>query len=129
MPAATCDTVLSTAGYERIASDGLEPRDTHAFDPLAAEMVDAGGLRCTWIKPRTDYVLTVVQVGVAPADEAGWIEALGEYGYSRTDTPVPGAHVGPPEVGSGATPIAVLDHGTLTFVSLPRWADNLNAPS
>ena len=124
-PAATCDTVLAAEGYRKLADDGLELRPApRAFDALAVRMVEAGGVACTWGKPNTDIALTVVQVGVAPLDDA-WTVALAETGYVLTDDPVAGAHSGPAEPGSGISPVAVLTDGTLTFVSAPTFATML----
>lgn len=126
---ATCATVLSVEGYEKIAADGLEPVDPpQVFDQLAVRMADSGGVACSWGRPRTDLVLTVVQLPVAAADEATWIQALAETGYAATDDPVPGAHTGQPDAANGISPVAVLSSGTLTFVSSPAFA-GLIAPA
>ncbi|PWC05531.1 hypothetical protein [Agromyces badenianii] len=125
-PAATCETVLATEGYAKLADDGLQPLPSpQVFDALAARMVEAGGLACAWGKPNTDLVLTVVEIGITPADEAAWSGALGETGYVLTDQPTPGAYTGPMEPGSGISPVAVLADGTLTFVSAPTFATML----
>ncbi|MFC9558963.1 hypothetical protein [Agromyces sp. NPDC056965] len=126
VPAATCGTVLSAEAYQKLADDGLEPLPTpQVFDALAIRMVEADGIACAWGKPSTDITLTVVEVGVAPADQVAWTEMLGETGYVLTDDPVPGAYVGPVEPGSGISPIAVLTDASLTFVSAPSYASML----
>lgn len=127
--AATCATVLSAEGYEKITTDGLEPVDPpQVFDQLAVRMTDSGGVACSWGRPRTDLVLTVVQLPVRSADEATWIQALAETGYAATDDPVPSAHTGQPDAANGISPVAVLSSGTLTFVSSPAFA-GLIAPA
>ena len=88
-PAARSEPVLS----EGRASDGLEPlastaglrRARHPDGRLQA------GIACAWGRPNTDLVLTVVQVGVAPAEEATWSQALDASGYVLTDAPSRGA--------------------------------------
>ncbi len=89
-PAATCDTVLSAEGYQKVTSDGLEPL---ASPPVVRRARHPhGGLREASPAPgagRTrDLVLTVVQVGVAPAEEATWSQALDDIGvraHRRSD--------------------------------------------
>jgi hypothetical protein len=121
--AATCDTVLSAAGYQKIAGDGLEPlASPQVFDELAIRIVAAGGIACAWGRPNTDLVLTVVQVGVAPGQEATWSQAIDESGYVLTDDPISGAYSGPAEAGNGITPVAVPTSEVLTFVSSPAFA-------
>jgi hypothetical protein len=122
-PAATCDTVLSAEGYQKIAGDGLEPlASPQVFDDLAIRMVAAGGIACAWGRPNTDLVLTVVQVGVAPAEQATWSQAIGESGYVLTDDPISGAYSGPADAANGITPVAVPTSEVLTFVSSPAFA-------
>ena len=127
--AATCDTVLSAEGYEKLSTDGLEPIDPpQVFDQLAVRMADSGGVACSWGRPRTDLVLTVVQVPITADDEATWVAALAETGYTASDTPEPGWYAGPVDPGTGISPVAVLSSGTLTFVTAPDFAE-LIAPA
>ena len=127
-PAATCDTVLSAEGYQKLSDDGLEPTTAGFADTLAERMIDAGGLACSWGKPQTDIVLTVVQLDVSSSAEATWSEALAAEGFVAGDSAVAGEFTGPVDGGSGLSPVAVLAGGTLTFVSVPAFASML-APS
>jgi hypothetical protein len=121
--AATCDTVLSAEGYQKIAGDGLEPlASPQVFDDLAIRMVAAGGIACAWGRPNTDLVLTVVQVGFAPAEQPTWSQAIDESGYVLTDDPIPGAYSGPADAANGIMPVAVPTSEVLTFVSSPAFA-------
>ena len=121
--AATCETVLSAEGYQKIVTDGLEPlASPPVFDELAIRMVGAGGIACAWGRPNTDLVLTVVQVGVAPAEEATWSQALDESGYVLTDAPISGAYSGPADAANGIPPVALPGAEVLTFVSSPAFA-------
>ena len=121
--AATCDTVLSAEGYQKVTSDGLEPlASPPVFDELAIRMVAAGGIACAWGRPNTDLVLTVVQVGVAPAEEATWSTALEASGYVLTDAPISGAYSGPADAANGITPVALPGSEVLTYVSSPAFA-------
>lgn len=124
--AATCDTVLTQDAYAKLATDGLEPRepptadDLVTYSPVAAQMIEAGGLSCHWGKPQTDIGLTVTQL--AEADPAVWATALSEAGFVETDEPVPGAYTGPVDGGSGISPVVVVDGDRVTFVSAPDFA-------
>jgi hypothetical protein len=125
-PAATCDTVFTADAYAKLASDGLEPREPHAVDdlatsyPLAAQLIEAGGLSCNWGKPQTDLVLTVAQL--SDADSGVWGPALAEAGFVETNDPVPGAYTGPVEPGAGISPVVVVTGDSMTFVSAPTFA-------
>ena len=118
-----CEAVLTEEAMAKLSTDGLEPIEPNLFDPLAMQMQEAGGLACSWGKPSTDIVLTVVQVAFDPADESTWLTALEESDYVSTDEPVTGAFTGPVEAGSGLSPVAVLTVGTLTYVSAPTFAE------
>jgi hypothetical protein len=96
------------------------PIEPEAFDPVAVQMADEGGLVCSWGKPQTDILLRVAQADVD--DEAAWADALSAAGYTQTDDPVPGAWRGPIEEGSGLSPVVVVADGTVTFVSAPTFA-------
>jgi len=127
---ATCDTVLSAEGYQKVTGDGLETlASPQVFDELAIRMVDAGGIACAWGRPNTDLVLTVVQVGVAPAEEATWSQALDESGYVLTDAPIAGAYSGPADAANGITPVALPGSAVLTYVSSPAFAGLIAQPS
>lgn len=125
-PAATCDTVFTADAYTRLASDGLEPREPHAVGglagvyPLAAQLIEAGGLSCRWGKPQTDIALNVVQL--FDADFGIWQPALADAGFVETNDPVPGAYTGPVDPGAGISPVVVITEDTLTFVSAPTFA-------
>ncbi|MDR6905958.1 hypothetical protein J2X63_001644 [Agromyces sp. 3263] len=121
--AATCETVLTDEGYQKLAADGLESLPSpQVFDALAVRMVEAGGVACAWGKPNTDLVLTVVQVGVAPGEQEAWSQTLAESGYVLSDAPVAGAYSGPPDAANGISPVALPSSTTLTFVSSPAFA-------
>lgn len=122
---ATCDTVLSSEGYEKLSDDGLEPTSAGTGNTLAQRMIEAGGLECTWGKPQSDIVLTVVHLTVSPGDEATWSDALTAEGFVASDDPVAGAFTGPVG-GSGLSPVVVLDDGTLTYLSTPAYGSMLS---
>lgn len=125
-PAATCDTVFTPDAYAKLANDGVEPLEPPAADhlatfyPLAAQMVEAGGLSCHWGKPRTDIGLTVTQL--SDPDPAVWGPALADAGFVETNDPVPGAYTGQVDPGSGISPVVVVTGESMTFVSAPTFA-------
>ncbi|WP_136707658.1 hypothetical protein [Agromyces sp. H66] len=125
-PAANCDTVLTQDAYAELATDGLEPLEPPAADhlatyyPVAAQMVEAGGPSCHWGKPQTDIGLTVTQA--TGVDLAVWATALADAGFTETNEPVPGAHTGPVDPGTGISPVVVVDGDRVTFVSAPDFA-------
>jgi hypothetical protein len=118
---ATCENVMTPDAYSKIDADGLEETLFTAFDPIAVRIADEGGVTCAWGKPQTDNVLSVAQVAVG-ADEAAWMSALAEGGYTRTDDPVAGAFSGQPDAGNGIPPVVIVADGTVTFVSSPQFA-------
>jgi hypothetical protein len=126
VPAASCDTVLTADGYAKLANDGLEPIEPLPADhvatyyPLAAQMVEAGGLACDWGRPQTDIRFTVAQL--PDADWGVWEPALAEAGFVETNDPVPGAYTGTVDPGTGIPPVVVVTGDTLTFVSAPTFA-------
>jgi hypothetical protein len=119
-PAVTCDTVFTLDAYAKLANDGLEPRDPHMWDPLATQMVEAGGLACTWGRPQTDIGLTVTQL--SDIDPAVWASALADAGFIETNDPVAGAYTGTVDSGSGISPVVVVTGDSMTFVSVPTFA-------
>jgi hypothetical protein len=123
--AATCDTVFTADAYAKLADDGLEQReppsvDQLAYYPMAAQLVEAGGLSCHWGKPQTDIGLTVTQL--SDADSAVWAPALADAGFVETNDPVTGTYTGPVDGGTGIPPIVVVTGDSLTFVSAPTFA-------
>ena len=117
--------MLTADAYAKLADDGLEPREPPAVDqlayyPIAAQMVEAGGLSCHWGKPQTDIGLTVTQL--SDADSAVWAPALADAGFVETNDPVPGAYTGPVDGGTGISPVVVVTGDNLTFVSAPTFA-------
>jgi hypothetical protein len=121
--------VLSDEAYQKLSDDGLQPTTAGTGNTLADRMIEAGGLVCTWGKPQSDVVLTVVQLNVRPGDEPKWTDALAAEGFVSSHDPVAGAFTGPVDGGSGISPVAVLAGGTLTFVSTPAFASMLAAAS
>ena len=125
-PAATCDSVLTPDAYAKFASDGLLPNEPDAashvatFYPLAAQMVEAGGLACDWGRPQSDSGIMVVQL--SDVDFGVWEPALADAGFVETNDPVPGAYTGPVDAGTGISPVVVLNGDSLTFVSAPTFA-------
>ena len=125
-PAATCDTVLTADAYAKLANDGLESREPPAVDhmatyyPFAAQLIEAGGLSCSWGKPQTDLVLTVTQL--ADADSGAWAAALADAGFVESNDPVTGAYTGPVDPGTGISPVVVVAGDSMTFVSAPTFA-------
>lgn len=124
--AATCDTVLTADAYAKLATDGLLPNEPDAahhlatFYPMAAQMVEAGGLACDWGRPQSDTGIMVVQL--SDVDLGVWEPALAEAGFVETNDPVPGAYTGPVDPGAGISPVVVVTDDTLTFVSAPTFA-------
>jgi len=124
--AVTCDTVLTPAAYTTFASDGLTPNEPDAashvatFYPLAAQMVEAGGLACDWGRPQSDAGIMVVQL--SDVDLGVWEPALADAGFVETNDPVPGAYTGPVDPGTGISPVVVVDGDSVTFVSAPTFA-------
>ena len=125
-PAAACDAVFTPDAYAKLSNDGLEPLEPPAVDhmatfyPLAAQMVEAGGLSCHWGKPQTEIGLTVTQL--SDAHPAVWGSALADAGFVEANDPVPGAYTGPVDPGSGISPVVVVTGDTMTFVSAPTFA-------
>jgi len=119
-PAATCETVLTADAYAKLSTDGLLPIEPRIFDPLATQLAAAGGLGCSWGKPQTDIVLTVVQL--TDADWGVWEPAFAGAGFVETNDPVAGAYTGPVEPGAGISPVVVVTDVTLTFVNAPAFA-------
>lgn len=125
-PAASCDTVFTPDAYAKLTADGLDPMELPPVDhlatyyPMAAQMIEAGGLSCRWGKPQTDIGLTVTQL--SDADSGVWEPALADAGFVETNDPVPGAYTGPVDPGSGISPIVVVTGDSLTFVSAPTFA-------
>lgn len=123
---ATCDTVFTADAYSKLATDGLEPIEPQSADhmatfyPVAAQMVEAGGLTCNWGKPQTDIGLTVAQI--SDVAFGVWKPALAEAGFVETNDPVPGAYTGPVDPGSGISPVIVVAGDSITFVSAPAFA-------
>lgn len=126
----TCDTVLSAEATAALAEQGLELRDgTTPGYPLAEQFAAAGATACTWVRPQSDVHLTVVQLEVAEGEQEAWARVLADNGYVLTDDPVPGAHAGPVDGGTGISPVAVVESGRITFVSTPTIiADLTPAP-
>ncbi len=118
-----CDEILSVDGSAKLAADGLEPIEPQLFDPLAEQLEEAGGTACSWGKPRTDLVLTVVQLNVPDSDWEGWEAALAEADY--VDATATGTYTGPVEPGAGLSPVAVVTGDRITFLSAPVFADLL----
>lgn len=120
-PAATCDTVLTAETYDMFEADGVEAIEPPiVVNQLAQQMVEAGGLACTWGRPAAEG-LTVVQS--SDADWAVWESALADADFVETNDPVPGSYTGPVDPGSGVSPIVVVDGNTLTY------ADNATVAS
>jgi hypothetical protein len=117
---ASCEDVLAPEAYAKMEADGLEPTVFTPFDPIAVRIAEEGGLACAWGKPQTDLVLSVAQI--AASDESAWSSALAEAGYTRTDDPVAGAYSGQPDAGNGISPVVIVADGTVTFVTLPDFA-------
>jgi hypothetical protein len=88
--------------------------------PLAAQLIEAGGLSCNWGKPQTDLVLTVAQL--SDVDFGVWEPALADAGFVETNDPVPGAYTGPVDPGAGISPVVVVNGDTMTFVSALSFA-------
>ena len=119
-PAATCDTMLTTETYDRFEADGIEPIEPPiVVNQLAQQMVEAGGLACTWGAPAAEG-LTVVRL--SDADWAVWESDVADAGFVETNDPVPGAYTGPVDPGMGESPIVVVDGGTLTYADNPTVA-------
>ncbi|MDQ0894357.1 hypothetical protein [Agromyces ramosus] len=118
--------MLTPDGYAKLTADGLEPLEPVAVDhlatyfPIAAQMVEAGGLACGWGKPQTDFGLSVTQLSAA--DPAVWEPALADAGFVESNDPVPGAYTGPVDAGSGRSPVVIVAGDTLTFVSAATFA-------
>lgn len=119
-PAATCDTMLTAETYDKFEADGIEPIEPPiVVNQLAQQMVEAGGLACTWGAPAAEG-LTVVRL--SDADWAVWESALADAGFVETNDPVPGAYAGPVDPGMGESPIVVVDGETLTYADNPTVA-------
>jgi hypothetical protein len=119
-PAATCDTVLTAETYVTFEADGIEPiQPPIVVNRFAQQMVEAGGLACTWGAPAAEG-LTVVRL--SDADWAAWESALAGAGFVETNDPVAGAYTGPVDPGMGESPIVVVDGGTLTYADNPTVA-------
>ena len=119
----TCDTVLTADGYAKLASDGLAPIETTYLHRLADQLSDAGGITCSWGKPQTDIVLTVVQLNFPGADHGIWATNLADAGYVESNDPVPGAHTGPVDPGTGVPTVAVVADDRITFLSTRAFAE------
>ena len=119
-----CPDILSADGNAKLAADGLEPREPRVVDPLAVRLVDAGGVACTWVKPQTDLILTVVQLPVPDSEWETWEAALTDAGF--VDSTGSGAlYTGPVEGGSGMSPVVVVTGDRITFLNVPAFADML----
>jgi hypothetical protein len=116
----SCEDVLAPEAYAEMEADGLEPTVFTPFDQIAVRIAEEGGLACAWGKPQTDLVLSVAQI--AASDESAWSSALAEAGYTRTDDPVAGAYSGQPDAGNGISPVVIVADATVTFVTLPDFA-------
>lgn len=122
----TCDTILTAEATSALAAQGLELRDgaTPGY-PLAEQFAAAGGTACTWVMPQSDIFFTVVQLPVADGEQEAWARVLAENGYTATDDPVPGAHTGPVEPGTGIASVAIVEPARMTFMSAPAHATDL----
>ena len=120
--AITCDTVLTEPAYAELEADGLTPVDAQVFDPFAAQLVEAGATTCAWGRPQSDTGLTVVALAVTAADMGAWHTTLAETGYVLTDDPVPGAHTGPVEPGTGVPTVVVMGDDRITFLNTAAFA-------
>lgn len=124
--AATCETVLTADAYAKLSADGLESREPAATEhlatyyPVAAQLVEAGGLSCHWGRPQSDIGLTVTQL--SEVDPGAWATHLADAGFTQTNDPVAGAYIGPVDPGSGISPVVVVDVDRITFVSAPAFA-------
>ncbi|KQM81931.1 hypothetical protein ASE68_00200 [Agromyces sp. Leaf222] len=120
----TCDTVLTEEAIARLEADGLEQIDVGAstFYPIADDLIEAGGLACKWGRPSSDATLTVVQLSGIDVASSEWPAALAAAGYAETGDPVPGAHSGPTDPGTGVPSVVVVETDRLTFVSTPLHA-------
>ena len=118
--------MLTADAYTKLTSSGLEPMEPPTVDhmatfyPLAAQMVEAGGLSCHWGKPQSDSGLTVAQLSAA--DSGVWGPALADAGFVETNDPVTGAYTGPVDPGTGTSPVVVVNGDSMTFVSAPTFA-------
>jgi hypothetical protein len=122
----TCETVLTPEANDALAADGLEFRgsDNPGY-PLADQLTAAGATSCTWVRPQSDIHLTVVQLQIAPGEGESWSRVLAENGYTATDDPVPGAHTGPVDPGTGISPVVLVETGRITFASTPTILSDL----
>ncbi|GAA1762537.1 hypothetical protein [Agromyces humatus] len=119
-----CDNVLAPDGYAKLAADGLEPIEPRLFDSLAVQLEEAGGTACSWGKPQTDIILTVVQLNVPDADWASWETALADAGYAVDSDSANGTYTGP-DPGTGLNTVAVVAGDRITFLTTPAFADLL----
>lgn len=117
---ASCEDVLAPEAYAKLEADGLEARNADPYDQIAQQIVDDGGIACSWVKPQTDIMLDLAHASGVDEDE--WATALTDAGYTQTDDPVPAAWTGPAEPGTGVSPVVVLADGAITFVSAPTFA-------
>ena len=121
----TCDTVLTAEAYSWFEAEGLQPMEPASADhiatyyPLAASMVEAGGLSCDWGRPASEGLMLVQ---LPDADLGVWAPALAEAGFAETGDPVPGAYAGPVDPGTGVSPIVVVTGDTLTFLNTTKLA-------
>jgi hypothetical protein len=125
--ATTCETVLTEAGYADLAADGLEPVEVgrSTFYPIADDLIAAGALWCTWGRPSSDSLVTVVQLSNLDVAASEWPAELAAEGYVETGDPVEGAYTGPADPGTGVPSVVIVTADRLTFVSTPTRASDV----
>lgn len=125
--AVTCDTILTEAGRQGIADDGLTAREYTAGRTDLQFMIDAGGVACRWVKPSTDIGATVAQ---APFTEAEWDakqSGLEAGGFEPTDDPAAGFLLEPTDPAGDLRSGFLWRDGQLFFVSSPSLLDSIPA--
>ena len=119
-PAAACDSILTAETYAKFEADGIERIEPPiVVDPFAEQLVEAGGLACTW-GPTAGEGLTVVRL--SGADWSVWEAELADAGFVESNDPVPGAYTGPADPAMDETPIVIVTGDTLTFANNPTVA-------
>ena len=118
-----CDEILSVDGSRSSPPTASSRSSPSSSIRSPSELEEAGGAACSWGKPRTDPVLTVVQLNVPDSDWEGWEAALAEADY--VDATATGTYTGPVEPGAGVSPVAVVTGDRITFLSAPMFADLL----
>ena len=114
--AATCETVFTDAEYASL--DGFEFTEDAYLDAALQSLVDAGGIGCKWVAPRSDVMAMYAHWR---SDQAAWDSLRAERvaaGYTEIVDPFPGI-IQEPFYDGVIQPSLTYRDGVVYWVSYP----------